>query len=107
MAAILRLKRPRQPAIDLMLDQEDRNKDAGASDKDKPNELDNPKNEKIFTRVKTWFEQERERQADNRYQQSIDNDYYDQGQWRHEEALELMDRGQAPLVYNESAATID
>jgi len=106
MAAILRIRRANVQGVDQMLDDEARKRDRVLGKKG-PHELDNEKNRKIFNRVKTWFEQERERQADNRYQQSIDSDYYDQGQWKREEAEELMDRGQAPLVYNESAATID
>lgn len=106
MGAILRIKRANVQGVDQMLDDEARKRERALGKKG-PHELDDEKNVKIFNRVKTWFEQERERQADNRYQQSIDSDYYDQGQWKREEAEELMDRGQAPLVYNESAATID
>ena len=38
---------------------------------------------------------------------AIDHDYYDHLQWREEDAQLLMDRGQAPLVFNESRQTID
>jgi len=40
-------------------------------------------------------------------QMQIDEDYYDHLQWRPEDARELMERGQAPLVFNESRQTID
>lgn len=46
-------------------------------------------------------------QAEERLQMAIDEDYYDHLQWRYEDALVLMDRGQAPLVFNESRQTID
>jgi len=53
------------------------------------------------------LEYEAERQAEERIQMQIDEDYYDHLQWRPEDARELMERGQAPLVFNESRQTID
>jgi hypothetical protein len=50
---------------------------------------------------------ESERQAEERVQMQIDEDYYDHLQWRPEDAQVLMERGQAPLVFNESRQTID
>jgi hypothetical protein len=50
---------------------------------------------------------ERDLQGEERIQMAIDNDYYDHLQWRVEDAQVLMDRGQAPLVFNESRQTID
>lgn len=50
---------------------------------------------------------ERDLQGEERIQMAIDNDYYDHLQWREEDAQVLMDRGQAPLVFNESRQTID
>ena len=50
---------------------------------------------------------ESERQAEERLQMQIDEDYYDHLQWRPEDARILMERGQAPLVFNESRQTID
>ncbi len=50
---------------------------------------------------------EAERQAEERIQMQIDEDYYDHLQWRPEDARELMERGQAPLVFNEARQTID
>lgn len=46
------------------------------------------------------YRQELERQGENRFQQSVEEDYYDNIQWTEEEAQELRDRGQAPLAYN-------
>jgi hypothetical protein len=94
-------------ALDQMLDDDERAKEQAESKPSGTHELDNERNRKRFTRLKQWFEQERERQAENRYQQAIDADYYDQNQWKQDEAEDLINRGQAPLVYNESAATID
>ncbi|WP_225784672.1 hypothetical protein [Xenophilus sp. Marseille-Q4582] len=50
---------------------------------------------------------EAERQAEERMQAQIDEDYYDHLQWRPEDAQELIRRGQAPLVFNQSRQTID
>lgn len=53
------------------------------------------------------LEYESERQSEERIQMQIDEDYYDHLQWRPEDARELMDRGQAPLVFNEARQSID
>lgn len=53
------------------------------------------------------LEDERERQNEERMQAAMDEDFYDHLQWRQEDALVLMNRGQAPLVFNESRQTID
>lgn len=47
-----------------------------------------------------FYEDELERQAHNRYQQSLDYDYFDSIQWTEKEIQELLERGQAPTVYN-------
>jgi hypothetical protein len=57
--------------------------------------------------IRIWQEQEQERQAFNRYQMAMDEDYYDSLQYTEEDAAELMERGQAPTVYNEIKPTID
>lgn len=59
------------------------------------------------SRLMSWFHQEMQRQAHNRYQMSLDEDYYDSIQWLPEEAAELKARGQNPTVYNEIKPTID
>ena len=51
--------------------------------------------------------EERDRQAEERQQAAIDEDFYDHLQWRQDDALVLMERGQAPLVFNQSRQTID
>ena len=53
------------------------------------------------------LEDERDRQSEERQQAAIDEDFYDHLQWRAEDALVLMERGQAPLVFNEARQTID
>jgi hypothetical protein len=62
---------------------------------------------KQHAKLMSWFQQEMSRQAHNRYQMSMDEDYYDSMQWLPEEAAELKGRGQNPTVYNEVKPTID
>jgi hypothetical protein len=54
-----------------------------------------------------WYQQEREKQAANRYQMAIDQDFYDNLQWDEKDVQELAERGQAALVFNVQAATVD
>mgnify|MGYP000532423333 CR=1 FL=1 len=58
-------------------------------------------------RIMDWYYQERERQSVNRFQMAIDHDYYDNLQWAPEDAAEVRDRGQMPIVYNEVAPMAD
>lgn len=69
--------------------------------------LDNPALLKTFRKLQEWYDQEMQRQAANRYQQALDCDYYDGLQWSEEDAQALMERNQAPLVFNEIKPTID
>ena len=50
---------------------------------------------------------EGDRQAEERQQMQLDEDYQDHLQWRPEDAMALMERGQAPLVYNQGRLTLD
>lgn len=60
-----------------------------------------------FHKLQEWYDQEMRRQSANRYQQALDCDYYDGLQWTEEDAQALLDRNQAPLVFNEIKPTID
>jgi hypothetical protein len=62
--------------------------------------LDSEEARRELRQMEEWYEVERIRQAPNRYQQAIDDDFYDGLQWADEDAQELALRGQAPLVYN-------
>lgn len=53
------------------------------------------------------LEDERDRQSEERMQAAIDEDMYDHLHWRQEDAAVLIDRGQLPLVFNESRQTVD
>jgi hypothetical protein len=69
--------------------------------------LDSQKMLGRLSTIRIWQEQEQERQAFNRYQMAMDEDYYDSLQYTEEDANELLDRGQAPVVINEIKPTID
>lgn len=53
------------------------------------------------------LDEERDRQGEERMQAAIDEDFYDHLQWKLEDAQALIERGQAPLVFNEARQTID
>lgn len=76
-------------------------------DKPPANKLDSKTIKRRLSMVREWYDQEWERQAYNRYQMAMDEDYYDSLQWTEDEAAELIDRGQAPTVRNEIKPTID
>jgi hypothetical protein len=63
--------------------------------------------QKRFLKRKSWFIVELERQAANRYQMALDEDYYDGLQWTPQEAAAVQARGQNPVVYNEVKPTVD
>lgn len=69
--------------------------------------LDSEENQRLLSRLREWFGQEWTRQAANRFQMALDEDYYDGLQWSDEDARAVQERGQAPLVYNEVKPTID
>lgn len=58
-------------------------------------------------RLMGHLKDERDRQAENRYQMAKDEDYFDGLQWEPEDAQALMDRGQAPLVFNKTKPTVE
>jgi hypothetical protein len=63
--------------------------------------------EQRHRRLMSWFDQEMRRQAHNRFQMSLDEDYYDSMQWQADEAAEVKSRGQSPVVYNETKPMVD
>jgi hypothetical protein len=63
--------------------------------------------QKLHRKLMMWYLQERDKQAHNRFQMAIDEDYYDGLQWSDDDAQELAARGQAPLVFNQVKPTIN
>lgn len=70
-------------------------------------ELDSEKNQKRLSQIREWYDNEMRIQSANRFQMALDEDYYDSMQWTTEDAQVLLERGQAPLVFNEIKPTID
>jgi hypothetical protein len=70
--------------------------------------LDKEDVRKRFTKVSSWFAQERVRQADFRCESMIDHEFYDgPGQWTQEEMNILAKRGQVPITFNQVKPTVD
>lgn len=69
--------------------------------------LDSPAMEAAHRRLIRLYEDELDRQSENRAEMSRDADFYDNIQWREEDARALRDRGQVPLVYNVIASSIN
>lgn len=58
-------------------------------------------------RLMDCLQDEGERQAEERFQMNIDEDYNDHRHWKPEDAQVLLERGQMPLVYNQGRQTIE
>ncbi|MGL4297350.1 MAG: portal protein [Aestuariivirga sp.] len=71
------------------------------------NDLDSDDKQELHSRLLSYYRQELDRQSENRFQMAIDEDYYDNIQWSEDEARQLKERGQAPIVYNVTAQTIN
>ncbi len=54
-----------------------------------------------------YLADEKEGQAEERFQMAVDEDFNDHLQWTSEDAQLLIERGQAPLVYNEGRLTVE
>lgn len=75
--------------------------------KPKHTKPDSQEGRDLHAKLKSWFEQEHQRQAVNRFQMALDAEYYDGVQWRPDEAAAIRRRGQNPIVFNEVKPTID
>ena len=71
------------------------------------NNLDKPEAVQLHLRLMDLYVREMDRQHDNRIEQAVEEDFYDNIQWREADAQQLRDRGQVPLVYNVTSASID
>ncbi len=70
-------------------------------------ELETEKMKALHRRLWGFFLYEIERQHENRNEQSLDVNFYDNEQWTEEEKAVLRERGQVPLVYNVIATTLN
>lgn len=71
------------------------------------NKLDANESIELHRRLLSYYRQELDRQSENRFQMAIDEDYYDSIQWSEDESNSLKERGQAPIVYNVTAQSIN
>ncbi len=73
----------------------------------KRHKLDSDAMDAQHRRLTALYQDELDRQSENRVDQAIDEDFYDNIQWREEDARVLKERGQVPLVYNVIASSIN
>ena len=66
----------------------------------KANSLDSDQMARLHADLLALYRRELDRQWENRTEQAIDADFYDNIQWDEKDAEVLRDRGQIPLVYN-------
>lgn len=69
--------------------------------------LDSQDNHDLHQRLIGFYQQELDRQYENRVEMARDEDYYDNDQWAPDEAAELIERGQNPICYNVISQTIN
>lgn len=81
--------------------------DAELSEDEQGHPLDSDESTELFNRLLQQYQIEIDRQSDNRIQMAIDEDFYDHIQWSEEDAFALKERGQAPLVFNVIAQTVN
>lgn len=70
-------------------------------------ELDGEEALKTHRKLLSWYFYEKDKQAGNRLEMAIDNDFYDNIQWDPQDKAEVESRGQMALVYNEVAPMVD
>lgn len=70
-------------------------------------ELDSEEMVGTHKRLLSYYAQELDRQAENRHQMAVDEDFYDNIQWSEEDERTLKDRGQVPLVYNVISTSVN
>ncbi|MDO8983024.1 hypothetical protein [Cypionkella sp.] len=69
--------------------------------------LESPSAERLYNQVMGWYVHELDRQADNRMEMAIDDDFYDHIQYSATELAILEERGQAPIVFNLTQTTVN
>lgn len=70
-------------------------------------DLDTVESQALHRRLLGWHQQEIERQLENRFEQAVDEDFYDNIQWKAEDAAIVEERGQQPIVYNVISTSVD
>ncbi len=88
-------------------DPDERYGDDQADGEDVESHLDDPEHQDLHSRLMAFYQEELDRQEWNREQMAIDQDFYDHIQWTDEDAAALRERGQAPMVLNVIAQSIN
>lgn len=83
------------------------NDDSLLEEDEAEHELDSAANEELHRRLLAYYRQEIDRQEENRGEMATDADFYDHIQYTEEDAATLRERGQAPLVYNVIAQSVN
>lgn len=99
--------KPKQHTEEIWLDDELERLDSEDDHAEPEHRLDKPDMLRVLRRLQSWYFEEREKQAVNRYQQAVDEDFYDNIQWSEEDAAEVEGRGQVAICYNEVAPMVD
>lgn len=73
----------------------------------KQHPLDSEASRETLRRLLNWYYYEKDKQSANRLEMAIDHDFYDGIQWDPDDASQVRERGQMPLVYNEVAPMCD
>lgn len=73
----------------------------------KKDRLDSDQAVEVWRRLLDAYTREIERQEENRAEMAVDEDFYDNKQWRDEDKAALEARGQRALVYNVIATTVN
>lgn len=86
---------------------EDRMDFDGVEDEQPDNPLDSTDHQNLHRRLLGFYQQELDRQYQNRVEMALDEDYYDNDQWSEEDAAALRERGQNPICYNVISQTVN
>lgn len=87
--------------------EEDRSRQVRRRRKRKGIDLDSDEILDLHSICHGLYQRELSRQYENRLEQAIDEDFYDNIQWDEADAQTLKDRGQIPLVYNVIATSLN
>lgn len=94
-------RRPDQAGDRVLMAREDETPQAKAS------RLDSMQAVSLHGRLMGHYVRELERQAENRMQMAMDEDFYDHIQWTDEEIETLLNRGQQPISFNVIQTTVN
>lgn len=109
MANVLAMRGPGRPSRDNALDDpaSGPNRVNELTTNSKPHVLDGEEARAEHRKLMQWYYYERDRQAINRLEMSMDHDFYDGDQWAQDDRETVEGRGQMALTYNEVAPMSD